>query len=194
MKSMMKAMRGALAVLAIGSTGALAVPTSAQMPNPAAAAESRAHMRSFDWLIGEWEGGGWMMVPGAGRLEFTSAENVEWRLDGRVLLVEGLHHAAVPDASGERPVVHHALGAITWNASRDAYVFHTWLGNQGGSGADNELVATEDGFIWWPATPEGAPRVEFRVRRVDGEWVERGTVTLPDGETMEFFEMRLRRR
>lgn len=65
-------------------------------------------------------------------------------------------------------VVHHALGAITYDAHRDEHVFHTWLGNQGGRGGDDALELTENGVVWWPSAPEGAPRVEFRITNTNG--------------------------
>lgn len=167
-------------------TGALAAPAVAQMGDPASAAESRERVAALEWLVGEWEGSGWIAVRGAGRQSFTSTETVESRLDGRLLLVEGLHHNA------QGTVVHHALGAITWNANADRYVFHTWLGADGGGGADNPLELTDAGFRWMPQSEQGAS-VVFDVRNEDGQWVETGTVTLPDGREFQFFEMRLTR-
>lgn len=167
----------------------LASPLAGQMGDAAGAAESRERVAALAWLVGEWEGTGWIMVRGAGRQTFTSAETVEARLDGRVLVVEGLHR----DASGD--VVHNALGVITWDADGDRYVFHTWLGNTGGSGTANTLELTGGGFRWYPSSggAEGAPRVVFDARQENGEWVETGTATLPDGREVQFFEMRLHR-
>lgn len=168
---------------------ALAAPAAAQMADSAGAAESRERVAALGWLVGEWEGAGWIMVRGAGRQTFTSAETVEARLDGRVLVVEGLHH----DERGN--VVHNALGVIAWDAEHDRYVFHTWLGNAGGGGAANVLELTDDGFRWYPNSggAEGAPRVVFDARQENGEWVETGTATLPEGRELQFFEMRLHR-
>ena len=166
----------------------VAAPVAGQMPDPAAAAESRERIAALDWLVGEWEGTGWITVQGAGRQTFTSSEVVESRLDGRVLLIEGLHRS---DAG---VVVHHALGAITWDAGDDRYVFHTWLGTQGGGGADNTLELTETGFRWSPRGAQSGSTIVFDVRHENGEWIETGTVTLADGRSFPFFGMRLARK
>ena len=163
------------------------LPAGAQMSDPAGAAESRERVAALGWLVGEWQGDGWVMVQGAGRQTFTSTEVVESRLDGRLLLVEGVHH----DAEGN--VVHNALGAITWDAEDDRFVFHTWLGNAGGGGADNALELTEQGFRWSPRASAPDVTIVFEVRHENEAWVETGTVSLPDGRSFQFFEMRLRR-
>ena len=51
------------------------------------------------------------------------------RLDGRVLLVEGLHKT--PDRTR---VVHHAFGVFTWDEKEKHYRFDTYVANRGGGG------------------------------------------------------------
>lgn len=182
----MTRMRSGLLIVAVALAGPAGA--AAQVPDPAGAVESRERMAALDWMVGHWEGDGWIVLPGLGRQEFTSRETVEARLDGRVLIVEGVHAAR-----GTGEVMHHALGALSWNASADAFVFHTWLGNSGGSGADNEFETTGDGFRWRPNSGPAGPRVEYTATHAAGEWVERGRATLPNGQTVDFFEMRLRK-
>ena len=155
----------------------------AQMPE----APSLAPMQRLDFLIGTWEGEGSMEHAPGRRATFTSREVVEARLGGRVLVVEGLHRAPMPDRP-EPVVVHHALGVLSHDEG-DAYRFRTWLAN----GHDGDFAArlTADGVLVWGHHDPRRGEVRYTITIAGGVWHEVGDVRRDDGEWHRFFEMRL---
>lgn len=83
-------------------------------------------MKALPRLEGRW-GEGWMRMGPGEPVRFVGEETVEVRLDGRLLVVEGLHRT--PDRS---KIVHHAFGVFSWDESRKAYRFTTYVVNRGG--------------------------------------------------------------
>src|SRR5688500_12056517 len=83
------AMRKTVLFLLVAGCRAL---VAQQRPGPDVAAQREA-MKKLDFMVGKWEGSGWDQR-GRVRHEFTSAETVDWRVDGTVLLVEGRHKTA----------------------------------------------------------------------------------------------------
>lgn len=68
-------------------------------------------MKKLDFLIGEWRGEGWAeFIPGQRRTS-SITENVQPKLGGMVLLIEGLGKAKVAGKE-EEVAVHHALGIV----------------------------------------------------------------------------------
>jgi len=154
---------------------------------PAAATEPvlLSRMAPFDALVGTWRGSGWMLMPDGSRAAFDSQEVVTPRLSGAALLVEGRHWRP-----GQPTVlVHDAMAMITWDARSSAYRFRTALAN--GQGGDFPLEVGDGRFTWRMETPQG--RMEFVTEFGSGTWRERGRRVLPDGSTVDFFEMTLTR-
>lgn len=149
-------------------------------------------MEELGFLVGTWEGGGWMELEPGRRAEFESREVVEPRLGGRVLVVEGTHTAAI----GEPPrpvVVHHALGVFSHDAA-EGYRFRTWLAN--GHTGDFAAELADDGALVWGHDDARRGRVRYTIRLGEGgEWVEVGEASRDGGTTWhQFFEMRLAKR
>src|SRR5688572_12009333 len=159
----------------------LLAPQFAQGPS---AAEIEA-MRKLDFMVGSWEGEGWMMMPG-GREVFKGTETVQKKLQGKAILVEGRF---VDPKDGR--VVHETLAIITYNEPAKKYVFQTYLFNRPGGVFD--LAVKPNGFSW-AIVMDGVPRTDYDMNVVNGEWVEKGVVTLPNGQKHEFLEMRLKKK
>lgn len=143
-------------------------------------------MAPFAWLIGEWRGSGWTLLPNGSRHTFESSEIVQSKLSGNALLVEGRHsETGHPDR-----IVHDAMAMLTWDNRANGYRFRTALAS--GMGGDFAVEPTANGFNWQIDTPGG--RITYRITHENGEWIERGSRTGPDGSAVDFFEMRLRKR
>ncbi len=157
-------------------------------PDHSAAAHTR--MRAVDFLVGTWEGTGWMRM-GPGEPErFRSHERVERRLDGLALIIEGRHESLTDGREGE--VVHHALAMLTWNPNADAFDFRS-MTNRGLGG--NYAGEVEDGaFVWRMEAPDNR-RIRYTIRLDDeGRWTETGERSPPGSDAWhEFFGMTLRR-
>ncbi len=156
-----------------------------QSPEAPAADPGLEAMSRLASMAGRWQGTGWMRR-GPGEPQHTvSLETVESRLGGRVLVVEGLHHAK-DDPSR---VVHHALGVISHDPESGNYRFRSHLAT--GQSGDHEMRLEGADILWFIDTPRG--QVRYTIRIEDGEWHEAGEFSA-DGESwQEFFGMDLKR-
>ena len=160
---------------------ACAVPAGAEPPSPTA----RAEVAKLAPLVGRWKGVSWMDLPG-GRHHAVSEETVEMRLDGRALLIEGLHRDRETGA-----VTHHALGVLAWDDRRREFRMASALA----SGLTGSYGAKLEGkhLVWMLAGPQGPKRRFTIALDVPGRWLERGEIS-DDGVTWKtYFEMRLER-
>lgn len=140
-------------------------------------------MKAVPDLVGKWEGSGWMRQGPGEPAQFVGEENVEARLGGRVLIVEGKHYT--PDRSR---VVHHALAALSYDPEKSAYRFDTWLAAATGGSFPAKV---EDGaLIWERPNPERPMR--FVIRVANDTWNEIGEIQV-EGTWRKFFEMNLKK-
>ena len=180
-----------LLAVALGCALALPPPSSAQPPvgpgSPTAAAELAA-VEALGFLVGEWEGSGWMRMGPGEPHRFTSREVVRPALDGHALLVEGRHSTERPGAAGPQPV-HVAMALLSWDEEEKVYRFQSHVV---GRGAGSHVGRLENGtFVW---NLEAAQReMRYTISLDDkGRWHEIGEIRLPDG-WQQFFEMTLQR-
>ncbi|MCB0266330.1 MAG: hypothetical protein KDH98_24530, partial [Calditrichaeota bacterium] len=65
-------------------------------------------MKKLDFLIGKWKGVGWQMTPQGAKEDAMVEENIQPKLDGLVLMVEGVGKRTDPE-TGKEMIVHNAL-------------------------------------------------------------------------------------
>ena len=165
-------------------TGLCAVQSlGAQRPGAGEAADSA--MAHLAWLAGEWEGEGESRSP-QGRSVATVRESVESRLNGRVLVIEGIGRE--PSADGTGRVVHHAFGVLTYDPERGQYAFRAL---RDGGVIDAETSLADGVFTWGFQIPGG--RIRFHIRQVNGEWHETGEYSADGTTWRKMLEMKLRR-
>lgn len=150
----------------------------------------REAMQPILWLVGDWEGEGWIRRGPGEPSTFTIHEHAETALGDRLIVVEGVGRAAgVGEVDGE--IVHHAFGVLSWDGDRGDYRFSTYRADDVGVDA---RATVEDGVVTWGfETPNGQVRYRFR-QMEDGAWRENGEFSPDKGTTwMPFFEMTLHR-
>ncbi len=167
----------AVALLALAS-----IALSAQPSGPSSQEVQRSAMRKLAYLAGHWSGP-ITVVRGPGEpLHLTQTENVQFKLDGLVLLIEGESTAA--DAS----VPFKALATIAYDDAAHAYHFRAY---HDGYYVDTELTVQGDGFSWgFNSGP--AHIVNSMHLTAAHEWHETTEVTLPNGPPHQSVEMTLR--
>lgn len=193
----------ACAILAASRPSLAQAPASAPAaaPAPAAAAAQpgrppapdaailREAMRPFLPAVGKWRGEGWMQTGPGEPQRAVSEETVEMRLDGLVLVVEGLHHAKLADGSAGK-VVHHAL-AIASADPAGGYRFSTFLAD--GRAADARGNWENGRFVWAPPAPPGR-QIRYVIDwTVADRWSEIGEMSTDGTTWTKFFEMNLTR-
>lgn len=147
-----------------------------------------AAIDALEFMVGTWEGEGWIQRGPDSRQTMRSHEVVERRLDGTLLLVEGTHRARLTE-DAEPTTVHHALAIISPD-SDGGYRFTSWLANRDGGDFSGELV--DGAFVWKIPSPRGEIRYTIRLDDA-GRWFEVGEIQAEDGSWRQFFEMTLSR-
>ncbi len=165
---------------------ALPVSLSAQRPAPAQIEE----MKKLQFLVGQWQGTGWNeFVPGQ-RGTATIMEIVQSKLDGTVLLLEGLGKAKI-GPKGEEAVVHNALGILSYDPRAKQFSLRSYLSD--GRHVDAAAKFVGDAFEWGFEIPRMGT-IRYNIKLTDkGEWFETGEMS-QDGKTWrKIHEMTLRR-
>jgi len=143
-----------------GATCPPGVPTTPKM------SAQRAAMRKLDFLIGQWSGPATISESAGPAMQLTQTENVQSKLDGLVLLVEG----ASRDASGNARF--QALATISYEDTSATYRIRAY---NDGNYVDAELTVLDNGFSWGfsagPATITNTMHVTDT-----GQWSETTTV------------------
>ena len=144
-------------------------------------------MAKLDFLVGTWEGPGWMQRGPGEPHRSLGTETVEKRLGGLVLVIEGTHR----DAESKK-IVHHALAIIDWDEGEEQYRFRSFLSD--GRSTDAWGYFEDGKFFWSPGAPPGM-KIRYGIALTEsGEWFEEGEMSRDEGKTWnKFFEMRLQR-
>lgn len=140
-------------------------------------------MKVFSSWVGRWQGEGSMQMGPGEPKKSTVDEHIEYRLDGMVMLVEGVGKA-------QGAVVHHALAVLSYDKAASQYKFRTYL--KDGRSTDAWLNVTgENSFQWGFGVPGRKIRYTIQIDPAKKTWHEMGE-TSTDGDTWnKFFEMNL---
>jgi hypothetical protein len=173
-------------ILLVSALIAPAPVFSPEGPTGTGAAEREA-MKRLDFIVGEWKGEGtFRSGPGPGE-KAQVVEKAETRLDGLVLLFEGVGTAKAAD--GTETIVHHALGVLNYDAKQEMYLMRAIKSD--GTSVDAQATFVGDVFVWGFEVPGG--RVRYTIRLTpEGRWHEVGGFSRDAGKTYTpFFEMTL---
>lgn len=77
-------------------------------------------MKKLDWFVGTWKGAGWIQMGPQGKHQFTQTEKIESKLDGLVLVIEGL--GKKEDGS----TVHSALAFVSYAPRANKFRWHAF--------------------------------------------------------------------
>ena len=145
----------------------------------------KIEMAKLDKMIGKWSGAGWIQQ-GAKREEFTGTENVQRKLGGLAVLIEG----RFTDKNQPDKVIHETLAVLSYNTNTKIYDFKTYLAN--GSGGNFTFGAKGENFEWGLNFP--GTKILYTISFKDGVWNEIGKMSRDDGKTWnQFFEMNLKK-
>lgn len=140
-------------------------------------------MRKLSFLVGHWSGPVTITQGPGEPLHLTQTEDVQYKLDGLVLLIEG--RSTNPD--GE--VMFNALATVAYDDASHAYRFRAY---NKGHYLDTELSVPGNGFSWgFSAGP--AHIVNTMVLTGNGEWQETTETTVGSAPPHRSVEMLLRR-
>jgi hypothetical protein len=135
-------------------------------------------MKKLSFLVGTWKGPATANLPG-GPIQVTQTEEVQYKLDGTVLLVEGTGRLT------DGTVRFNALATISYDGGAKQYRIRA---HTDGHYLDTELKATAKGFEW--SRPAGPGKVVFKmVLNEKGQWHETGEFTMPGQPPQKAIEL-----
>ena len=148
------------------------------------AAAQREAMKKLSFLVGKWSGDATVMRGPGNTVKVRQTEEVQYKLDGLVLLIEGTGR---DPQSGE--VKFNALATVSYDDATRTYQFRSY---NDGRYLDSEMKVPQNGFEW--GYKAGPADVRFTMKLNEkGEWVETGEVTLNGNPPRRNFEMTVRR-
>ena len=154
---------------------------AAQRPVSNSGDAQREAMRKLSFLAGHWSGPV-TIVRGSGEaLHLTQTEDVEYKLDGLVLLIEG------KSTSADGKVLFSALATIAYDDASRAYRFRAY---NDGHYLDTELLVPANGFSW-SFTAGPAHIVNTMHLTGKGEWDEVTEATVGSNPPHRSVEMQL---
>ena len=152
-----------------------------QGPNVNAQKEA---MKKLEFLTGKWSGEGWAMRGPGQTVKYKQAEDVQYKLDGLVLLIEGTGKDPETEA-----VTFRALATIAFDEASNSYRMRSF---NAGRYLDTELRIRERGFEW--GFEAGLAKILYVMKlEDDGTWVETGTVSMNGGPPRQILEMKLKK-
>jgi hypothetical protein len=168
---------------------ALSFAVSTNAADPPGAAHREA-MKKLDFLAGKWTGEATLQTGKGPAIKVKQTEDVQFKLGGVVLIIEGTGIGKQKDTEAEG-IVFNALATISYDADAKKYMMRAH--RMEGPSVDPELTITENGFVWGFTPPKSKVQIRYTATVKDGTWTEIGEVSL-DGKTWnKFLEMNLKR-
>jgi hypothetical protein len=153
----------------------------AQRPGSSSTDVQREAMHKLLFLVGHWSGPVSIRQGPGEPLHLTQSEDVQYKLDGLVLLIEG------KSTNADGKTSFSALATIAYDDASHAYRFRAY---NDGHYIDTELTATSDGFSWGFAA--GPAHIANTMHLTGtGEWSEVTEVTIGGNPPHRSVEMLL---
>jgi hypothetical protein len=166
-------------ILVGGAVLLLPISMSAQTPGSA----QREAMKKLDFLVGQWKGDAWVEFGPGQRHKAIQTESVQMKLDGLLLLIEGL-------GKESGVTVHNALAVVSHDLKTGQYRIRAYRGDGAWIDADTKLTP---GALEWGFQDPRAGTIRFTIKIESGRWNEIGEASR-DGKTWhKFLEMNLER-
>lgn len=157
------------------------IPLPAQQDNSNSVDAQRQAMQKLSFLVGRWKGPVTVERGPGEPLRLTQTENVQYKLDGLVMLIEGQSTGA------DGRVAFSALATISYDDASHTYRFRAY---NDGHYLDTELTVPGQGFSWgFMAGP--AHIVNTMQLTGKGEWNEVTDMTMGGNPPQRSMEMTL---
>ena len=144
-------------------------------------------IEKLNFLIGTWEGEGWMMTQ-AGRETSKISETASCKASCSVIVVEGLGVKTDPETQ-EETIVHDAFGVIYIDTETNELAMRAY---KDGRANESLIEFIEDKIIrWFIDTPNGG-KVRFTSDySTENKWIEMGEFSRDGENWMQFLGMEL---
>lgn len=154
------------------------LPMAVPPRNPDLAAQ-RAAMQELAFLVGDWSGEAQILRGGADPVEMLQTEHAEFKLDGLLLLIEGIGRSKV-----EGKIALQALGIISYDDGTGSYRMRAF--NDGRFlETEVKLAADHKALTWGFALGEIRTSSLLRMNE-RGQWTEVHEITIGTQPTRKF--------
>jgi uncharacterized protein DUF1579 len=142
----------------------------------------RAAMKKLEFLIGKWAGEARMLRGPEETVVMTQTEEAQYKLDGLLLLIEG-----VGKADG-RPVLQ-ALGIVSYDDESGTYHMRAF---NDGRFLETEVKLIDKGFTWGFALGQYRTSSTMRIDE-KGDWTEVHEITIGAQPPKKYMELSVSR-
>ena len=140
---------------------------------------SQSEILKLQFIIGKWKGNGWMIGADGKKSEFEQTENIQFKLDSTLILIEGF-------GQSNGKIIHNAMAIISYNQEYKNYTFQSYL--QNGRKGEFKAEVINDSLYWYPYENM---RYIITINE-KGQWFEIGEMQR-NNDWFRFFEMSLDR-
>ena len=147
----------------------------------------RAAMNKLQFLAGHWEGDAWLLRGPGLSVDMIQTEKAEYRLDGLLLIVEG-----VGRAKSDNSLVLQALGVISYDDTTETYTMRAF--NDGRFlETEMKLLPEGEGPTWGFTFGEYKTSTVLRINE-KGQWTELAHITVGGQGPFKLLELAVSRR
>lgn len=132
-------------------------------------------LKKLDFITGKWSGSGWIIDQEGIKREFSQTENIQYKINGTALLIEG-------EGKAQGKIIHSAMAIVTYNKEKGSYDFRSYLFTGRSTLFTGEII--DNKFYWYP-TESSRYIIGLNEK---GQWYETGEIKR-NGEWIQFFEM-----
>jgi hypothetical protein len=158
----------------------------AQLPQVPDIEAQRAAMKKLSFLVGKWSGEARVFRGSGELLELIQGEEAHYKLDGLVLLIEGIGRS-----KSDGKVALQALGIVSYDDETGAYRMRAY---NDGRYIETEVKLAEKGkgITWGFAVGEIKTSSVLQINE-RGEWTELHEITVGSQPPRKFMELRVSR-
>lgn len=150
-------------------------------------AKQRAAMQRLSFLTGSWSGEAHVQRGAGNPVTLTQTENVEYKLDGLVLVIEGTGRSQ----TDQQPSLQ-ALGIISYDDATSAYRIRAW---NDGRFLESDVQLLDDGksLRWGFGVGDIRSSSLLQIDK-DGQWTERAELIVGSQPPKKLMDLTVRRK
>ncbi len=148
-------------------------------------------MRRLDFLSGEWKGSGWIVIRGGERRAFQETENIGWKADSLVMVIDGIGTER-DSSSGMTRSVHNAFTVVSYDPQSADYRWEAFLAT--GQSTEARAWLKDDSTLVWEMDIPQMGKMRYTIKIEGGNhWNETGEMSRDGKNWTTFFGMNLTR-
>lgn len=156
---------------------------------PAYSQTPTSELQKLDFLLGDWQGTGWIEMGPNQRHTVRQTEKIQLKAGGAVVQIEGLGLERI----GEKDVpVHQAFAIVSYDNEAKRFRLNAW--RAGGGAIECEPELGDKRLVWGFKDARSGMQIRFTIKLdAAGRWVEIGEVSRDAQKWQQFLELTLQK-